>query len=768
MSEFSRLDIKISGSHLTIVPAVHYRVPFAEAVNRIACDMNSRPDVIAVELGPGITATVLTWLREIGIGPARRRSLPCLLGLVGHQRYLSPKVREKALALQIETGLRIDELPADVLDLELNFRSSLVLPLSPTDSIIEALRCALELDIPVYGVDLEEQAPDEPKEILYPDTVSASGQVETYINENAGFLNSLSLTSVNRRREYAMAARLKELMLSHKRILFTCGLGHWSRLPQLMHDPKVRATTNIKTLGEGRPGNRYKRVVIHPSEAIRFLDRLPAVARLYQRQRRHPLLGTPLRTPKPVLVREIYKSTLRHGIRYHIRIQSLTDSGSGFATGRLGRLREFPLRVLSYSALGLNEVPSVTSTLRCAKTFISEPFAASLAKSFFRFPWARAEDYKNCEALRPPKGYTLVIRNGEVLAEPTRVNGTRKEEWVDSDGTPLEGSSIPESDLVGKNSGGYNFTWEPWENLITGLCDEAITLSLKAQTRGMAEPFRGSLQRGIAFKETLLARARGEKALQVYAESSAKNDSPADLSEGWPVVWIFDTEGRGGCKWTDLIVPLTWLKPFLDNDTGQGVLFDSADKNLSSLICFEDKKQNPGGYKKNGGVQASTLRGIIAFGPVFHHDQQYARWLELTRGLRNPLFTRSYLSDIPKPVSRHCASMGTPLGVLRWQDDIVRVAIPYAGRQVTVVLPRHYQLDPVVYQETARLGKHLSLVSLERFSASDIQRARSNLMVPGLANASSPQYEANAQSSIAEERERFAHRMPEKWKRFGL
>jgi hypothetical protein len=166
------------------------------------------------------------------------------------------------------------------------------------------------------------------------------------------------------------------------------------------------------------------------------------------------------------------------------------------------------------------------------------------------------------------------------------------------------------------------------------------------------------------------------------------------------------------------------------------------------------------------GIEASKLRGLIVYGPVFNHDQQYARWLELTKGSHNPL--HSDHPAIPGPVSRHCESVGIPLGQLRWQDDIVRMAIPYCGRQVTVVLPKHYKLDPVVHQEAAQQRKRLVLVSLDHFSTRDIERAQSNLMVPGRTNESRPEYAADAQAAVAEERERFAHRMPEKWKRFGL
>jgi hypothetical protein len=239
------------------------------------------------------------------------------------------------------------------------------------------------------------------------------------------------------------------------------------------------------------------------------------------------------------------------------------------------------------------------------------------------------------------------------------------------------------------------------------------------------------------------------------------------MTEGWPVVWIFDNQPRADSVWNNLVVPLSWLEPFLHENSVPG-LYNGSASNLSSLVCFEDENRCRRVEPHESGVHASTLRGLIVFGPIFHHDRQYARWLELSRGLRNPLSAYDRPSGIPSCVSQHCGTQGTPLGQLRWQDDIVRMALPYAGRQLTVVVPRHCNLDPLVLREAALLGKNISPVTLDQFANSDVLRARSNLMVPGITHDSSPQYALDAQSSIDENHKRFAHRMPEKWKRFGL
>jgi hypothetical protein len=764
MSQVSSHGIEYRGSFLDIVPAVHYRVPFAQTVNQIACDTASRPDAIAVELGPGVAVAATRWLREIGVGPETRKSLPCMLGLKQQQRYIAPELREKATAMQLESGLPLEELPPDVLALELNYHSSLVLPLSPTDSIIEALRCALELDIPVYGVDLDEHAAIASDAILFPDTAAATDRVEAYLDENEGLLASTLPGRVNRRREYAMAARLKELLLNHKRVLFSGGLAHRKRLLQLIRAPEVLATTNIEKLANIDPADKFQRVVIHPALAVAYLDRLPAVVRMYERQRRHPLLGNPRTTSNSVLVDGLFDATLRHGIRNHLRNPNCLSQGAG----KLSRMIDFPRLVKAHEGLSLREVPSVASTLRCAGVFISESFAVSVAKTFFKFPWAQVDDYEDCKLLAPCDESQFVVRGEGISYQLKREAGIGKIIRIDSDGRPFENSSTQEPEAGCGRSAGYHFTWTPWEALVTGLCDDAIVFGLDRQPQRVSEAFTGSMQRGIAFKETLRARARGDRTIQVYVEPPGKTVSPADPTEGWPVVWIFDNKPRGDSVWSDLIVPLSWIEPFLSHDSAPGDLYKSSDTSLSSLVCFQDESRNPQTNLSNSVVHASTLRGMIVFGPVFHHDQQYARWLELSRGLRNPLFSRSSPQGVPACLSQHCDSMGTPLGRLSWQTDIVRMAIPYGGRHITVVAPRHFNLDSRVFKEAARLGKSISQVSLDRFSDSDVQRAQTNLMVLGTGQGNSPQYTSDAKSSIDEKHKCFARRMPEKWERFGL
>jgi len=67
--------IKINNCELIAVPAIHNRAVFAREVNFLCSDKETRPDAIAVELGPHIVCELVNWMKELGIS---RRAGPWL------------------------------------------------------------------------------------------------------------------------------------------------------------------------------------------------------------------------------------------------------------------------------------------------------------------------------------------------------------------------------------------------------------------------------------------------------------------------------------------------------------------------------------------------------------------------------------------------------------------------------------------------------------------------------------------------------------------
>jgi hypothetical protein len=140
------------------VPAVHHQTVFARHVHSIFRDPRQLPDAIAVELGHEFVLELVSFLTELKQGTSVKILLPCMLGIMKHNRFIHTDQTERALLLQEFHRLPLYNLPDDLLANRLNFSKWSTIFISPGDSIIEAVRCAIELDIPVYGVDLSDFA----------------------------------------------------------------------------------------------------------------------------------------------------------------------------------------------------------------------------------------------------------------------------------------------------------------------------------------------------------------------------------------------------------------------------------------------------------------------------------------------------------------------------------------------------------------------------------------------------------------------------------
>src|SRR5690348_7511913 len=115
--------VTVSGSCLMAVPAVHFRVAFAERVNQLCSDPQTRPDAIAVELGPQTASAAAAFLRDLGMGPSVRKDLPCMLGLTRPNRTIRASFRPRAIQLQEITGKDLSELPPELLNEALGYSS---------------------------------------------------------------------------------------------------------------------------------------------------------------------------------------------------------------------------------------------------------------------------------------------------------------------------------------------------------------------------------------------------------------------------------------------------------------------------------------------------------------------------------------------------------------------------------------------------------------------------------------------------------------------
>ena len=175
----------IAQGSIRAVPSLHGHYRFAALVRRAFCA--ERPAAIAVEL----PATLEPALRE---GVAR---LP-YLSVVGYQDFNE--------ALEPITN---------------------IVPVTPDDSLIEAVRLGSAEGVPVHFIDRDVLG-YRPTPIRAPDDhlVERLG-LERYCREVAAGLTPPEPGSPDDLREAEMAARLRELAAGPGPVLFVCGLAHW-------------------------------------------------------------------------------------------------------------------------------------------------------------------------------------------------------------------------------------------------------------------------------------------------------------------------------------------------------------------------------------------------------------------------------------------------------------------------------------------------------------------------------------------------------------
>lgn len=108
----------------------------------------------------------------------------------------------------------------------------------PCDAAFEGLRCALEAQIPAFCIDLDVDAyPDIKESLPDPYSIQRIGLKKYYdIYKKIVLAKGIPKSDLDRNRELYMARRLKELALSHDRVLFIGGMAHVDSVLKLVDE----------------------------------------------------------------------------------------------------------------------------------------------------------------------------------------------------------------------------------------------------------------------------------------------------------------------------------------------------------------------------------------------------------------------------------------------------------------------------------------------------------------------------------------------------
>jgi len=268
-------------SLLLTVPSVHHHTAFASEVHRICRDPKLRPNAITVELGHPLVVELVSFLKDLKQGGSEKLYMPCMLGLMKSNRFIDSDHIHKALMLQKFYRSTLTDLPDDLLSDRLNFSKWLTIFISPADSIIEAVRCAVELDIPVYGIDLNDFAHIKKEKMSFEDPQSAHKNMVEYGNRVMKYCDAERDLRIDNNRETFMVRGLKYCLSKHTKVLFVCGMAHWTNIVSMLKDNLVTAFP-VHEIG---CESLYRRVIVHPSLAATCMEIIPQITFDYERKR---------------------------------------------------------------------------------------------------------------------------------------------------------------------------------------------------------------------------------------------------------------------------------------------------------------------------------------------------------------------------------------------------------------------------------------------------------------------------------------------------
>lgn len=268
-----------------------------------------------------------------------------------------------------------------------------------------------------------------------------------------------------------------------------------------------------------------------------------------------------------------------------------------------------------------------------------------------------------------------------------------------------------------------------WDDLVTALCDQAINCHSDSSKIRRATPFDNDFREGIALDATIEAQMRGDNQLHVFGSKPARK-TPIQGFEGWPVVWIFDDQRAEESDWRIYVEPLDRLTPFVRNPQQFEQRFMQKYSELAAFLGYGHESTLSDAMQEKG-ISLSTIHGCLVWGPVFNNDRQYAWFAEAH--YRQLLFYQSTMFGLPGKLKEYADLVSEGSNIKpRWQDQMIAMALPFANRRLTVVIPKAFKINPHLNHLASTMGKEICTISIDRFDQNHVERIKKIYSVPGL------------------------------------
>jgi hypothetical protein len=711
--------LSLNRCHLAAVPAIHFRAAFAQHVHRICYSSEFVPDALAVELEPEALAATMKLLNSFagnGISPSK---LPCMLGLTRTGQQLNPFLNDDG---SIDTLYRTPSKSKTNTHRPLK-NSIEVLPVSPTDSIIEAIRCGLEMKLPIYGIDLELAYPSlqDPSWIQNP--WDAEEDLAQYVRANASFAAGVHDKSVDPLREQIMAGRLKTILQRHRNVLFTGGIGHWIRLKKMINESKILPIP-VKPTTIGDPSG-FEPTVVHPLLAANFMDLFPAVVTAYETNRSSSLATSvteeihersirPPNHPSGINPLSLFHKIIQQSYKAYFQINANQTQLDRYSED-LAASKSYEQFLTHLCIIKQRSVPELRTILHAAKATMSPDFCKQLADVLMEFDWAAPRDFKHLNVLAPlatesgkPLQCALIDSSGHHSVHYTmRVKGYGH---LVSPKIPIPWNWKAEKDLWPKKRALSIYrAWPPNDYLLSALSTRAAELIQESHKNAKTIPFEGSLHYGIDIKATIKSHIRGENKVYVHDRFSAGQKAKANADGFDPTVYIFRPGNSSTSKWFMHSGSMyTYHRDHMHNPQYMDRIAKENGNYAVGGLSYVEQTDLPETYL-NAGIFGHVIRGMLVYIPPCFNGRQEARFMEDSHFKRNPIAFGSGFLDLMKLFrERHQLD----LDPRDWANTLIRMAIPYASQCVTVIAPDGFMVSSLGSSEAAQKDVRINMVPL--------------------------------------------------------
>lgn len=693
---------------LMCVPSVHHHTAFAMQVNNICSDTHQRPDAIAVELGHSLVLELVSFLRELKQGESEKKSLPCMLGIMKRNRFIHNDKYEKSLLLQELYRSPLCNIPEDILAERLNFSKWSTLFISPADSIIEAVRCSIELNIPVYGVDLNDFASTKIENFRVEDPASIHYDLQEYGTRVMKYCSTGRDKQIDLNREIFMASGLKYCLSRHRKVLFTCGMAHWKSIMNLLDDihPGPFAVHEILEKSE------FRRVIVHPSLVAPLMEIMPQITFDYETARQ-PVNSSIEKTRflKPEMMIRNCLDSVYHEYASSYESMGFTRSGSV----AWSRINEYEQYLFNLSAVRQRKVPDMSVLLISAKVMMDNKFGRLLTQKLMEVnpEWASTKDFPDLPVIQQVSNKNIENSYTPDLNEYWEWRQKKKNKYF-----------LPRA--------GNPWLWPPCESLIYGIAfkgAEISNINLKRKHDSLA--FDGSLEGGINVKATVRALIRGERKIYVSKLDSCQDNAIQDGINPDPFVIIFpEYSDLTSANWSYFTAG-SELEHFVkDSGLFDRIRNEKGDIFVSSILLEE--KIAPPSHLELLISEMSRTHGTVMFGNPCINSKQSAIWLESAEYKCCPILSAYGMDSILTYYSHH---FNLKINLSDWKQSLIRMAIPFAKKMVTIIASESFCISEEAKKEAYRNRVQLNLVSYANFPEAQLNEARHRFSIQTLDRA---------------------------------